>query len=717
MSAGRLLVNSGTFAAMTAHGDIHGTRGTATDGLFARDARHLSRWLLTAADATPDPLSTPAPATLPTPPPLLNAPIPATPANVSAPAAPPTPLTLLTSSGDGCVLTPAGTRDHPPAYTVFRRQAVAEGALTERIRLVSNSGEPIVVELELHVDADFADQFELRADHRAYDKPGARRTAHDTPDGVAFHYRRGETWSSRTTVTAAPPPHRTRPADDSTGTGRVLTWRLALPAHGTADLRLTALAVPHGTGEPTPPGSPDTVRKQLEADTGEFVGARPRPRDLTSWEELARACEQGLADLARLRVPISGPGGEALRVPAAGVPWFLGLFGRDSLLTSLFALPYRPALAADTLLALAAVQGTRNDPARLEQPGRIVHEVRHGELAHFRQVPYGRYYGSVDATPLFLVLLEAHATATGDPGTARRLEPHARAAVEWMFRDGGLGGHGGHSGRGYLRYTSDAAGGGLVNQNWKDSADAIRFSDGTLAEGALAVCEVQGYAYDALVRTARLARTVWDDPRWADFLEEEAASLRDRFRRDFWMPGHAFPALALDGEDRRVDTLASDAGHLLWSGILAPEEERAVGLRLLRPDFFSGFGIRTLASGQVPYHPLSYHRGSIWPHDNAVIVLGLARCGLTEQADTLAHGLVRAAAGHGWRLPEVMAGYGRDEHPDPVPYPHSSSPQAWAAATPLALLTALREAPAGRGEDYASPKTSQTSNSWPETGL
>ncbi|WP_440104933.1 amylo-alpha-1,6-glucosidase [Streptosporangium sp. H16] len=670
MSAGRLLVNSGTFAAVTAHGDVHGTRGTATDGLFVRDARHLSRWLLTAGGAASFPPDAPALPALPT------------------------PLTLLTSSGDGCVLTPAGTRDHPPAYTVFRRQAVAEGALTEHVRLVSNSGEPTVVELELHVDADFADQFELRADHRAYEKPGARRTAHDTPDGVAFHYRRGESWSSRTTVTASPPPHRTRPADgegEGEGTARVLTWRFALPAHGTADLRLTALAVPHGTGEPSPPGSPGTVRERLEADTGEFAGARPRPRDLTSWEELARACEQGLADLARLRVPTSGPAGEALRVPAAGVPWFLGLFGRDSLLTSLFALPYRPALAADTLLALAAVQGTRNDPSRLEQPGRIVHEVRHGELAHFRQVPYGRYYGSVDATPLFLVLLEAHAAATGDPALAGRLEPQARAAVEWMFRDGGLGGNG------YLRYTSDAAGGGLVNQNWKDSADAIRFSDGARAEGALAVCEVQGYAYDALVRTARLARTVWGDPRWAGFLEEAAADLRDRFRRDFWMPEHAFPALALDGEDRRVDTLASDAGHLLWSGILAPEEELAVGRRLLRPDFFSGFGIRTLAAGQVPYHPLSYHLGSIWPHDNAVIVLGLARRGLAEEARTVAHGLVRAAAGHGWRLPEVMAGYGRDEHPDPVPYPHSSSPQAWAAATPLALLTALREAGTASG--------------------
>ncbi|MFI7617403.1 glycogen debranching N-terminal domain-containing protein [Nonomuraea terrae] len=641
----RLLVGGGTFAVTTADGDIRGLNGASTDGLFIRDGRHLSRWLLTV-DGT----------------------------------APP----LLTSSADGCVLAPAGTRDRPPAYTVFRRQAVAEGALTEHIRLVGNLGEPTVVQLELHVDADFADQFELRADHRTYDKPDAVRTVQPTTDGVAFHYRRGESWLSRTTVGAVPAPDRVRPAGED-GTAQVLSWTFTLPAHGAADLALTVLAIPSGTREPAPPGPPGAVRGRQEAEARAFTGARPRPADLTSWPELARACEQGLADLTRLLIPAGGPGGEELRLPGAGIPWFLALFGRDSLLTSLFALPYRPELAAAVLPALAAAQGTRYDDARLEQPGKIVHEVRHGELAHFGQVPYGRYYGSVDATPLFLVLLDAHRTATGDPRLAERLEPQARAAVEWMFRDGGLGTSG------YLRYTSDEARGGLVNQNWKDSAGAICFSDGAQAEGDLAVGEVQGYVYDALVRTARLAREVWRDPREADRLEEAAADLRARFRRDFWMPGAAFPALALDGRNRQVDALASDAGHLLWSGILDPGEERMVGDRLLQKDFFSGFGIRTLAAGQAPYHPLSYHRGTIWPHDNAVIVLGLARCGLTEQAATVAKGLIRAAAHHDWRLPEVIAGYGDDEHPDPVPYPHASSPQAWAAATPLALLTALRE--------------------------
>ncbi|MFF3562560.1 glycogen debranching N-terminal domain-containing protein [Streptomyces sp. NPDC002574] len=653
MTVDRLLVHRGTFAATSLSGDITGRRGDSPDGLFLRDARHLSRWRLTANGAEP---------------------------------------TLLTSSDEGFVLTPAGGRDEPPAYSLFRLQAVVAGALTERVRVVSNRAEPTVVELALEADADFADLFELRADHRRYDKSGAVRTAAEQPAGVVFRYRRGDDWTSRTTVAASPAPADVRPTDARDGgTARTLTWRFELPGHGTAELALTVTAVPQGAEEETSPPSPAAVRNQHAAEVDAFVQARPRPRTLTSWDELARACATGLADLARLRVPATGPSGEALLVPAAGIPWFLTLFGRDSLLTSLFALPYRPELAAGTLLALAATQGTRDDDSRLEQPGRIVHEVRHGELAHFRQVPYGRYYGSVDATPLFLVLLQAYTAATGDPTLAKRLRPQARAAVDWMFGPGGLGAGD------YLRYTSDADRGGLAHQNWKDSEGAICHADGRRPEGALAVSEVQGYAYDALVRTARLARTVWEDAEEADRLEKAAADLRDRFRRDFWMTDAGFPALALDGQGRQVDALASDAGHLLWSGILDTQDARTVGRRLLQPDFFSGWGIRTLAAGQAPYHPLSYHRGSIWPHDNAVIVLGLALSGLQEEASQVAHGLVRAASLHDWRLPEVMAGYGSADHPVPVPYPHSCSPQAWAAATPLALLTALNSAPDLRG--------------------
>ncbi|MFF7202359.1 glycogen debranching N-terminal domain-containing protein [Streptomyces sp. NPDC008141] len=641
MTAPQLLVHAGTFAALSGGGDISGTRGTSPDGLFVRDARHLSHWRLTV-DGTE-------------------------------------PTVLVPAYGDGgaaAVLTAAATRDEPSPWTLHRRQALFHGRLTENLRLSNNTAREITVIVAIDADADFADQFELRSDRRIYDKAGAHITVSDSADGIRFAYHREE-WQADTTVTADPEPAVT-PA--SRGTLRTLAWRVRLSPHGTAEItvRVTALA---GGADPRPPGLPDvrSVLALIRRERGDFTDESPLPvRDVS--DDLVRACEQGLRDLARLRVPAVGPDGEDLLVPGAGVPWFLTLFGRDSLLTSHFALPYRPELAEATLRALAATQATEYDPARIAQPGKIVHEIRHGELAHFRQVPYGRYYGSVDSTPLFLTLLGAHAEQTGDPSLARQLEPHARAAVGWMFADGGL------DERGYLTYEADTH--GLLNQNWKDSEGAVCFTDGTQATGSIAVAEAQGYAYDALRRSAQLARTVWDDPAWADELDAHAKALRERFHADFWMPEQTFYALALDGSGRQVDALASDAGHLLWSGILDDVHAQAVGRRLLEPDFFTGWGIRTLAAGQAPHHPLSYHRGSIWPHDNAVITLGLARHGLHAEAATVTAALVEAAARHGDRLPEVIAGHTRQEDEGPVPYPHACSPQAWAAATPLALLTA-----------------------------
>ncbi|MEU0046168.1 amylo-alpha-1,6-glucosidase [Streptomyces werraensis] len=624
------LVRDGTLARLGPAGDIDGVGGTAPDGLFAHDARHLSRWQLRVAGSAP----------------VTLRPAEEDPAGASSVS----------------VLTPPGTREAPPAYTVFRDQSVTGGILTERLAFVSNLPEPVTAELELTADADFADLFELRADGRTYERPGAEHSARPVQGGVRFDYRRDD-WHSRTVVECAPAPDSVRETPDG-GTARTLRWRLALEPHGRAELRLIVHARPHAPVPPVP-------RKPARARQAPGPGA----------SDLDRAFDQGMTDLDLLTVHAAGVDGEDLAVPAAGSPWFLTLFGRDSLLTSHFLLPYAPGTAAATLSALAATQGQTYDAFRGEQPGRIVHEVRRGELAHFRQIPYGRYYGTVDATPLFLVLLHAHHETTGDRTLAVRLEQHARRAVDWMLTDGGL------RERGYLVYTPDP--GGLLNQNWKDSPGSVCFADGTVAEGPLAVSEVQGYAYDALLRTARLARDVWDDEDYARRLDDLAAGLRERFLRDFWMPEAGFPALALDGAGRQADALGSDAGHLLWSGILDEERARATGRRLLEPDFFSGWAVRTLASGQAPYHPLSYHCGSVWPHDNALIALGLARYGLGDEVRALADGLAAAAARCGYRLPEVFAGYGRADAPAPVPYPHSCSPQAWAAATPAALRTAL----------------------------
>jgi len=638
-----LLVRGGTFAAVGDGGDISGVRSGSSpspEGLFVRDARHLSRWQLTVDGAVPE---------------------------------------ALTPVADGdtarCVLVPRGGRNEPPAYTIFREQAVGDGSFVESLRVTSNRPVPTTVRLAVTADADFTDQFELRSDYRTYAKTGATRSREVLDSGVEFTYQRGE-WRSCTTVTAEPAPE----AVEETGTGaRRLVWTLDLEPHGTGELTLRVMARPHGDKRTLRvPKSPTALSAELIALEGEFVEGVAFP---TGWPELAAACARGLADLASLQVPAQGPDGETLHVPAAGAPWFLTLLGRDALLTSLFALPYRPQLAAATLPALAAAQATETGPNAVAQPGKIVHEVRHGELAHFGQVPYGRYYGSVDATPLFLVLLGAYVEQTGDLALARRLESHARAAIGWMLDHGGL------TSRGYLVYRADQ--GGLANQNWKDSPGSICSSDGTRASGAVMAAGAQGYAYDALRRTAWLARTVWADETYAALLEQAAGDLRDRFQRDFWMRDRAFPALALDGDGRQLDALASDAGHLLWSGLLDKEYGEVVGRRLLEPDFFSGWGVRTLAAGQAAYHPLSYHRGSVWPHDNALITLGLARYGLHDEARSVAHGLVDAATAAGHRLPEVIAGYGRDTHREPVPYPHACVREARSAAAPLALLTAV----------------------------
>ncbi|MFJ9730772.1 glycogen debranching N-terminal domain-containing protein [Streptomyces sp. NPDC101171] len=636
-----LLVHGATFAAVGDRGDISGVRGGGSpDGLFVRDARHLSRWQLTVDGAVPEALA---------------------------------PVT----DGDAarCVLVPRGGRQEPPACTLFREQAVGDSSFVESLRVTGNRPVPTTVRLALTVDADFTDQFELRSDHRTYAKSGAVRSREVLDDGIEFSYRRAE-WHSVTTITADPAPD----AVEETGTGaRRLVWTLGLEPHGTAELVLRVMARPHGDRRALRvPRSPASVNEQLAAAEARFAEGVAFP---TGRPELAAACARGLADLAALQVPATGPDGEELRVPAAGAPWFLTLIGRDALLTSLFTLPYHPRPAAATLLALAAAQATGADASPLAQPGKIVHEVRHGELAHFGQVPFGRYYGSVDATPLFLVLLGAYTEGTGDTALARRLESHARAAIGWMLDHGGL------TSRGYLVYRADE--GGLANQNWKDSPGAICWADGTRPTGAVMAAGAQGYAYDALRRTAWVARGVWGDETYAALLEQAAADLRDRFQRDFWMGEHSFPALALDGTGRPVDALASDAGHLLWSGLLDKEYGEAVGRRLLEPDFFSGWGVRTLASGQPAYHPLSYHRGSVWPHDNALIALGLARYGLHDEARTVAHALVDAATASGHRLPEVLAGYGRGTHPEPVPYPHACVRESRSAAAPLALLTAV----------------------------
>jgi glycogen debranching enzyme len=368
-------------------------------------------------------------------------------------------------------------------------------------------------------------------------------------------------------------------------------------------------------------------------------------------------------------------------VPDAGVPWYAVPFGRDAIITALQTLIYNPSIAEGTLRFLAAHQGREIDPFKEEEPGKILHELRRGELARLKEVPHTPYYGTVDGTPLFLVLLVEAMEWIQSEQLYRDLLPAAMRALEWIDRFGD------QDGDGYIEYMAHR-GGGVVNQGWKDSADAVQYEDGTRAQQPIALVEVQGYVYQAKRGLANLLRRHGEHAT-ADRLEGEAAGLRERFNRDFWMEEEQYFALALDRDKRQVRSVTSNPGHCLWSGICDQEKADAVGRRLLAPDMFSGWGVRTLSAASPNYNPMSYHNGSVWPHDTALIALGLRRIGHHAGASQLVKGIIEAGFRFSdARLPELFCGFTRDQrfNSSPTAYLVSCSPQAWAAGCVFMLL-------------------------------
>jgi glycogen debranching enzyme len=360
------------------------------------------------------------------------------------------------------------------------------------------------------------------------------------------------------------------------------------------------------------------------------------------------------------------------------MPWYMALFGRDPLWTSYMALPFQPSLAEATLETLAEFQADTYDDFSDAEPGKILHECRRGKNAALGIDP-SPYYGTHDATPLFLILLDEYERWTADGELVNRLEANARAALEWIEGPADL------DGDGYLEYRSRSPK-GLNNHCWKDSDDAILHADGTQPEKPLAVAELQAYAYDARVRTARLARDFWGDPSLARRLQREARALQERFNRDFWDARRRAYVLALDGEKKKVSPAASNMGHLLFSGIVDDKRAESVVRRLLRPDLFSGWGIRTVSTETAAYSPLRYHQGTVWPHDTAICAEGVRRYGFRDEASRVALALMEAAVAFEHRLPECFAGFARDETNVTVQYPSALRPQAWSAAAPLSCL-------------------------------
>jgi glycogen debranching enzyme len=502
-----------------------------------------------------------------------------------------------------------------------------------------------------------------------------------------------ETYHKQTWISASQPA-----AIDEKG----LTFTVRIAPHGqwSTDLDVVAIVMPGEPVRTTSGTAPARRRPHTDMARRLETWLASAPRLECDSDSLKTTYRRSLVDLAALRFsPLTMPN---RALPAAGLPWFMTMFGRDSILTSLQALPFDADLAATTLKALGERQGTRTDDFRDEDPGRILHEMRFGEMTAFEERPHSPYYGCADATPLYVVLLDEYERWTGDTRLVRELEYEARAALKWIDAYADL------QGNGYIAYQRRNEQSGLENQCWKDSWDSISYRNGDIPGFPRATCELQGYAYDAKVRGARLARTVWRDNAFAGQLEKEAADLKRRFNRDFWVDDGEYFALALDADGRKVDALSSNIGHLLWSGIVDKSKAKAIARHLMGKRLFSGWGVRTLAEGEGRYNPIGYHVGTVWPFDNSFIAWGLRRYGFKDDAAIVAAGILDAADFFAGRLPEAFGGYPRAATRYPVQYPTACSPQAWSTGAPLLLLrTMLGLEPTGEQlvVDAALPST------------
>ena len=558
------------------------------------------------------------------------------------------------------------------ALSIARHRFVGQG-LQEHIVLRNETQAPISVTLALDFGTDFADiisvkqhDFALGDPRHAPGLPPSAEMSFDEREGRVVLRERGGRGGCTQVVLSR----------EGYGGAGAVHFPVALPPRGSWDLRVDVALSLSGEIE-----DPMLVERRFETERARVresldTWSHRLPRLTTSWDELRHSFDRSVADLAALRLR-HGDGAEQL--PAAGMPWFMTVFGRDTIITSLQTMLLGPELAVSALDALAELQAVVDDPTIDAEPGKILHELRTGRAA---EKWFPRYYGTVDATPLFLVLLCEVWRWTGDAELARRFRPPALAALSWIDR------YGDRDGDGFVEYERRSR--GLENQSWKDSGDSQRFRDGRLAMPPIAPAEVQGYVYDAKRRLAEVAGDAWGDHELAARLEREASDLRTRFDDVFWVRDRGgYYALALDADKQQVDSLCSNMGHLLWSGIVPDERVDAVADALMRDELWSGWGIRTMATTDAAYSPLSYHNGTVWPHDTALAAWGLGRYGRWDAVRRIALALLEAAGHFAWSLPEVFAGFDRSETPFPIRYPTAARPQAWAAGTPLLLLRLL----------------------------
>jgi glycogen debranching enzyme len=618
------ILDGSTFVVSNRAGDID-AGPDQPQGLFFKDTRHLSRWILTVDDKAPDVLSTDD---------------------------------VEYYYAQFFLAPKTGTIYKNPYLSVIRRRMVGEG-FVEDITVMNHDGQPTDVTLRLKIDSDFADLFEVK-DH--LEKKG--KLYREVRDGkLVLGYRRQDFVRETRISTDA------NTVIDDQG----LLFKLHLAPRTEWHTRIHVAPV-EGAEEHTPKYSSGMAAAKPNLRQGLEGWILDAPRVASHPDAVRRLYARSMIDIAALRF-----NAEILpdaTLPAAGLPWFMALFGRDSILTSYQCLPFAPELAATTLKVLAAAQGKKEDSFREEQPGKILHELRFGELTKFGERPQSPYYGASDTTALWLVLLDEYERWSGDSKLVKDLKPNAMACLEWIDH------YGDRDGDGYIEYIRSTEE-GLENQCWKDSWNSIMFANGEVSKAPRATCEIQGYTYDAKVRCARLAREIWGDDALAKRLLEEAADLKRRFDRDFWLPERQFYAIALDHEKRKVDSLTSNIGHLLWSGIVPEEKAALIAQHIMSKEMFSGWGIRTMAMGEAGFNPIEYHNGTVWPHDSVFVAAGLAKYGFREEASKVVSAVLQASVFFRFRLPEVFAGYERSRTVYPVEYPTASSPQAWAAGSPL----------------------------------
>jgi glycogen debranching enzyme len=628
----RLVLKHGShFLVMDQTAQIPGCN-TLGYGYYRYDTRHLSEWEMTVNDA---------------------------------------PLSLLSSSVHagyaGSFLYTNPQTDLAPQQTLtIQRDVVLADNLWERIVLQNFHNQQLDLTLKLNFQSDFADMFEVRGLNLP--ERGQRMLPVRGKNGRSlFLAYKGLDDSLLETVIEF---FGVMPDEICEG---VCTFNFTLPPRQSREFQMcltTRWDGRHPSADARKTGYQE-ARKTADARYREWCNHGARI--VTNHELFDLSLERAYRDLYILRQPT--PKGHGL---SAGVPWYCAVFGRDSAITAWQVMPFLPDLARESIEVLAAYQGKIFDDFRAEQPGRIMHELRLGELARLGQIPHTPYYGTVDATQLWLYTFAQYIDWSGDLDFARTMWPYVKMSLRWLE-------HAMEAGGGYLAYKRESEK-GLENQGWKDSGDSVMHPDGRLAHPPIALCEAQAYIYAAWLELSRIADMLGYRG-MARKLESDAASLRKRFQKDFWLEEERFVALALDAEGTALDVISSNPGHCLFTGILSDEQAHAVADRLMSPDVHSGWGIRTLAKSTIAYNPMSYHNGSIWPHDNAIIAEGLRKIGRATDAHKLMLGLLDVAQFEpDFRLPELFCGFDRDTSFRPIEYPVSCSPQAWAAGSSLQLL-------------------------------